>query len=76
VSDKNEDNRLVEFERLNLVGKAVFITGTTFKLVGDLLNTVVESVGEIITDVEKSFNEGANPNIDEAKIIDESVDDR
>jgi hypothetical protein len=76
VSEKNEENRLVEFERLNLIGKAIFITGTTFKFVGDLLNTVAESVSEIIADAEKSFNEGADPNIDEAKIIDDSADDR
>jgi len=75
VSEKNNDNRLVEFERLNLVGKAIFITGTTFRFVGDLLTTVADSVSDLITDVEKSFSEGADSNIDDAKILDESDDD-
>ena len=75
MPDKNQDNRLVEFERLNLVGKAIFITGSTFRFVGDLLTTVADSVGEIISEAEKAFSEGKDPNIDEAKILDESVDD-
>ncbi|TDI75623.1 MAG: hypothetical protein E2O84_04085 [Bacteroidetes bacterium] len=75
MSEKNNDNRLVEFERLNLVGKAIFITGTTFRFVGDLLTTVADSVSDLITDVEKSFSEGADSNIDDAKILDESDDD-
>jgi len=68
----DNDNRLIEFEKLNLVGKAIFITGTTFRFVGDLLSSVAETVVEILSDAEKSFLEGSDPNVDEAKIVDES----
>ena len=68
----DKDNRLIEFEKLNLVGKAIFITGTTFRFVGDLLSSVAETVVEILSDAEKSFLEGSDPNVDEAKIVDES----
>ena len=71
----DNDKRLVEFEKLNLVGKAIFITGTTFRFVGDLLNSVAETVVEIISDAEKAFVEGSDPNVDEAKIVEESDED-
>jgi hypothetical protein len=73
VSDK--DKRLVEFEKLNLVGKAVFVTGTTFRFVGDLLNSVAETVVELLSDAEKAFVEGSDPNVDDAKIVGESDED-
>jgi len=69
MADKKE--RKVEFDRLNLVGKAIFVTGTTARFVGDLLETIAESVTTLVVDVEKAFKEGANPNIDDAKILDE-----
>ena len=67
----SEEERKVEFSRLNLVGKAVFVTGTTVRFVGDLLETIAGSISTIITDAEKAFREGADPNIDEAKVLEE-----
>lgn len=63
------DKRLVEFEKLNLVGKVIFISGTTFRFVGDLLESVAETVVGIITETERAFIEGADPNVDDANIV-------
>lgn len=70
----DNDKRLVEFGKLNLFGKAIFVTGTTFRFVGDLLNSVVETVGGILSEAERAFVEGTKPDIDEAKIVDETED--
>ena len=63
--------RQVEFDRLNLVGKAIFVTGTTFKFVGSLFDSVVETVTEIAREAEKAFNAGLDPNVADATILEE-----
>lgn len=69
MSDKTQ--REVEFDRLNLVGKAVFVTGTTFKFVGSILESVVETVTEIAREAEKAFNAGMDSNVADATILEE-----
>jgi len=63
--------REVEFDRLNLLGKVVFVTGTTVRVIGSVIDSVVETVSGVVQEAEKAFKEGMDPNIDEATIVDE-----
>ncbi len=69
------DNRLVEFNRLNTVGKAVFIAGSAFKTLGALVDFTVGTIGTVWTEAERAFSdevEGESTDgIEDAKIIDE-----
>jgi len=69
------DNRLVEFNRLNTVGKAVFIAGSAFKTLGALVDFTVGTIGTVWTEAERAFSDevdGASKDgIEDAKIIDE-----
>lgn len=65
------DNRLVEFNRLNPVGKAVFIAGSTFKTLGEILDFTVGAIGTVWTEAEKAFNDEIDDGVEDAKIIDE-----
>ena len=75
------DNRLVEFNRLNPVGKAVFIAGSAFKTLGALVDFTVGTIGTVWTEAERAFkeeveggtddniHEGTRERIEDAKII-------
>jgi len=65
------DDRRVEFSRLNWVGKGVFIAGSAFRVALGLIDATVETVGGIITEAERAFSEGIDPDVDDAKILDE-----
>ena len=69
-------NRVVEFDKLNLLGKAVFITGSTFRVIGRVLETVVEIVSGLAGEAEKAFREGLDSDIQDATILEEkSIDE-
>ena len=63
------DNRMVEFNRLNPVGKAVFIAGSAFKTLGALLDFTVGAVGSVWTEAEKAFRDELNDDVEDANVI-------
>jgi len=65
------DNRLVEFNRLNTVGKAVFIAGSAFKTLGALVDFTVGTIGTVWTEAERALRDELDDGIEDAKIIDE-----
>lgn len=65
------DRRVTEFDKLGLLGKALFIGGTAIKLVASGVDYALDRTADLIVDIEKSFNEGRDPNIEEAKILEE-----
>ena len=71
MSDRGQ--REVDFDRLNLLGKAVFITGSAFRIIGSVLESVVETVSGVVNEAEKAFKSGLDPNVDDAKILDEQT---
>jgi hypothetical protein len=67
------DGRLVEYERLNVLGKALFLGGTAVRLAADAIDATVRRAADIYVDAEKAFQEGRDPNIEDAKILDEDA---
>jgi len=66
-----EKNKIVEFDRLNAVGKAVFIAGTAFTTIGTIVDYTVSTIGDIWTAAEEAFAEGSSDNIEEAVVLEE-----
>lgn len=64
-----EENRLVEFERLNLVGKAVFLGGSAIRLAAGLIDSAVHHAADVYVEAERSFKQGLDPNIEDATIL-------
>lgn len=62
---------MVEFNRLNTVGKAVFIAGSAFKTLGALVDFTVGTIGTVWTEAERALREELDDGIEDAKIIDE-----
>ncbi len=67
----NEENKIVEFDRLNPVGKAIFIAGTAFNTIGTIFDYTVNAIGDVWTMAENAFLEGSSEEIDDAVILDE-----
>ncbi len=67
----HDDDRIVEFDRLNAVGKVVFVAGSVMKLAGSILDSAVDTVSGIIRETEHAFNQGLDENVEEAKILDD-----
>ena len=65
------ERRIVEFDRLNWLGKAVFVTGNVARVVGGLLDFVVDRTAGIIGDAERAFREALDDSVEDAKILDE-----
>lgn len=72
-------DRIIEFERLNLLGKALFVSGAAARVTAGLLEKAVDRAADIVTDSERAFRQGRDANIDDAKVLEEhlrSGDDR
>lgn len=69
----NQPRRKVEFDNLNLLGKAVFLGGTAFRFFAESLDAIISRATDLIAETEKSFRQGMDPNIIDAKILDEKA---
>ena len=65
------DHRLVEFNRLNPVGKMVFVAGSVFKTLGALVDFTVETIGTVWDEAEKAFEQGRSDKVEDAVILEE-----
>ncbi len=65
------DGRIVHFTDLNLLGKAVFVGGVFTRAATKFVESTIKSTVEIVTEAEKAFKQGLDPNVEEAKIIEE-----
>jgi hypothetical protein len=63
--------KVVEFEQLNALGKAIYAGGLVAAATGRAVNFVVDSASHLIDEAERAFREGLNDDIEDATIIDE-----
>lgn len=73
MSEKPE--RIIEFERLNLLGKAVFAGGAAVRLTAKAIDAAIERATDVWAEAERAFRDGADPNVDDARIIEERVEE-
>ncbi|MFT5515779.1 MAG: hypothetical protein ACI80V_001907 [Rhodothermales bacterium] len=66
----------IEFDRLNLVGKAVYVTGQVARVATVIVETVVDGAAALIAETERAFRDGLEPGVEEAKILEEFEEKR
>ena len=71
VDDNESDKRPLRLENPTVLGKVVGLGSVAAKLVGSGVDLLLNTVADIVVDAEKAFKDGMDPNIDDAKIIDE-----
>lgn len=65
----NESKRIVEYDRLNLFGKAVFLGGSAVRLAANAIDTAVRHAADAYVDAEKAFRQGLDEEVEDAKIL-------
>ncbi|MFW5955271.1 MAG: hypothetical protein ACOCSK_00845 [Rhodothermales bacterium] len=73
---EEKPHRLIEYDRLNLLGKAVFAGGTAVRMTAKAIDSVIDRATDVLVEAEKAFRQGADPRIDDAHIIEEDIDPR
>lgn len=66
-----KDRRLVEFDRLNLLGKAIYTGGVVASIAGRVIEATVDRATSIAVDAERAFREGFGDGIEDARILSE-----
>ena len=70
----DQDRRIARFGDLNVLGKTVFLGGAVIRLTANLIDKAVDRAVDIVIDTEKAYRQGRDPNVEEAKIIEERRD--
>ena len=69
-----QDRRMIEFEHLNLLGKAVFLTGAAVHVTAQLIDQALEKAVDLTLEAERAFIEGRDATIEDAKVLGEWED--
>ena len=72
MGSSDDQNKLVEYDRLNSVGKAVFIAGSAYRVAEKVIGYTFTTLQTIWEEAEKAFAEGNDPASDDAVIIEET----
>ncbi|MFQ5569238.1 MAG: hypothetical protein ACE5G0_06160 [Rhodothermales bacterium] len=66
-----EEHRIIQFDELNVLGKAVFLTGAAVKATAQFIDKALERTVDIVLEAERAFKQGRDPNVEDAKILEE-----
>ena len=66
-----EERRIIEYEKLNWLGKTVFLTGAAVQTAVELIDKTLEKAVDLVLEAERAFKEGRDSPIDDAKILGE-----
>lgn len=67
----DDDRRIVEFDGLNWLGKAVWMGGQVAHAVAWLVEAAVERTGSLIGEAERAFREAMDDEVEDARILEE-----
>ncbi len=73
--DAETERRIVAFENLNALGKAVYLGGAGVRLLAGLLDVAIDRAATMVVEAEKAFRQGLDPNIEEARVLEEFEDE-
>jgi hypothetical protein len=59
------------FDKLNWLGRAAVLGGAAVRLTARALDEGVKRAATTLADAEKAFQEGRDPNVEDAKVIEE-----
>ncbi len=70
------ERREVEFDRLNPIGKAIYLTGSAVRVASDLLDVTLRTAGTVLSEAERAFREGLSEedgeDISDARVLNET----
>ena len=66
-----EERRIIEFEKLNWLGKTIYLAGATVETTANLIDKALEKAVDLVLETERAFLEGRDSPIDDAKVLEE-----
>ena len=66
-----EERRIIEFEKLNWLGKTIFLAGAAVETTAQLLDKALEKAVDLVLETEHAFKEGRDSPVEDAKILGE-----
>jgi hypothetical protein len=72
MSDRSDESRRdVEFQRLNWLGKTVYLGGNALRLTANLIDSAVDRASAIADESKRAFERELDPDIEDATVIEE-----
>lgn len=71
MSEERPTERRVEPHDLNWFGKTVYLGGTVLRLTANLVDATARRVSKIAAESKEAFDRELDPNIDDARVIEE-----
>lgn len=71
MPDETPPRRRVNLRDLNWLGKSVFVGGTVLRLTANFIESTADRVSSIATRSKEAFERELDPNIEDARIIEE-----
>jgi hypothetical protein len=68
---RTPSERRVDFRDLNWFGKTVYLGGTALRLTANLIDAAATQATDIAAESRRAFEREVDPNIEDAKIIEE-----
>jgi len=65
----SDERREVEFEKLNFLGKTVYLTGAASRMAAGVLDSALHRAADLAVDTERAFRQGLDDSVEDAKII-------
>lgn len=66
-----DDDRHVDFRELNWLGKSVYVGAVAMRLTANLIDAAADRAIQIADDSKRAYQREVDPNIEDAKIIEE-----
>ncbi len=67
----DSDKRGTPFYELNWLGRTVYLGGTAVRLAANLVDKTLDRAADVWVESERAFRDELDPNVEDAKIIDE-----
>lgn len=71
MSEERSTERRVQLRDLNWFGKTVYLGGTVLRFTANLVDATAERVSKVAAESKKAFDRELDPNIEEARVIEE-----
>ena len=72
MDDERNHGPLIQFSDLNFLGKAVFLGGMLTRAATHVVDTAIQATADVVVEAQKAFKQGLDPNIEDARILDET----
>lgn len=76
MDDEHKQGPLVQFNDLNILGKAVFLGGILTRAATQVVDSAIRATADVVVEARKAFHQGLDPNIEDAHIIEETDERR